>query len=392
MSWAQEKSCCDFGFHMIVSWWSPEVEKEMETIVADYGINSFKMYMAYKDQLMVEDSDMYEVFLKCKELGALPLVHAENGHVIDKNAVRLIEQGVTGPEGHQLSRPEDVETEATTRAIMLASQVNCPLYIVHVMCKGAARAVGDARRRGEMVFGEPTAAGLGCDGSNYYNTCWRHSAGHIVSPPLRSDPTTKTVLMDLLANNDLQVTATDNCTFTTEQRALGKDDFRKIPNGINGLEDRLSVVWEKGVESGKMDPCRFVAVTSTTTAKIFNIYPRKGRIAVGSDADIVVWNAQATRTISAKTHYHRGDFNVFEGMTCHGVPEVVIARGRVVKDENGVHVEKGSGQYIPMPCFAPDVYSRVKIRDELRKPVPVIQEPYDGPVSEFIDPKDVVCK
>ena len=233
-----------------------------------------------------------------------------------------------------MSRPEYLEAEATNRALTIAQEVNSPVYIVPVNSKLSGQAVSEAKRRGVVAFGEALAAGLGCDGSNYFNKCWRHSAAHVMSPPLRDDVSTPGFLMDLLANGDLECTGTDHCTFNTNQKALGKDDFSKIPNGVNGVEDRMSIIWDKGVHTGKMDPCKFVAVTSTNAAKVFNIYPRKGYIGKGSDADIVVWDPEATRVISAKSHYQAVDFNIFEGMKVHGVPLTVISNGKVVY-ENG---------------------------------------------------------
>jgi len=271
----------------------------------------------------------------------------------------------------------------------LANQAGCPLYVVHVMSKTAGDAVANARREGEVVFGEPTAAGLGTDGTNCWNKCWKHAACHVMSPPLRPDPTTPGYLMDLLANNDLQVTGTDNCTFKIEQKALGKDDFRRIPNGVNGVEDRMSVIWEKGVVTGKMDPCRFVAVTSTNAAKIFNIYPKKGRIAVGSDADILIWDPSATRTISVKTHHQACDFNIFEGMTCHGVPVYVISGGRVVLDEDGLHMTQGIGRFVPNPANSEYVFGRVKFRDQSRQYQGVNREKYEGPVATTDKPMEL---
>ncbi|XP_023213584.1 dihydropyrimidinase-like [Centruroides sculpturatus] len=207
------------------------------------------------------------------------------------------------------------------------------------MSKTSADIILEKRKQGCIVFGETLAASLAIDGRAYFDKCWYKSASHVVSPPLRPDPTTPLYLMDLLSSGALQVAASDHCTFSLEQKAMGCKDFRKIPTGINGVEDRMSVLWEKGVMTGKLDPCQYVAVTSTNTAKIFNIYPQKGRIQVGSDADIVVWDSNKTHTIQAKTHHQRVDSNVFEGMTCHGVPVYVISRGRVVVD-NGKGVMK----------------------------------------------------
>ncbi|XP_072045805.1 dihydropyrimidinase-like [Amphiura filiformis] len=377
---ADEMVCCDYSLHVAVTWWGDKTKEEIATLCSEKGVNSFKMYMAYKDSIMVTDDVMYKAFNCIKENGALAMVHAENGDVIECNCKKLLNSGVTGPEGHLMSRPEEVEAEATGRAIMIANQTNCPLYVVHVMSKSAADVVASARKQGKVIFGEPIAAGLGSDGSHYFNKEWRHAAGHVMSPPLRPDNETPAYLMDMLANNSLQATGSDNCTFTIEQKAVGKDDFTKIPNGTNGLEDRMSVIWEKGVHSGKMDPCRFVAVTSTNAAKIFNFYPKKGVIQVGADADIVVWDAEATRTISKDTHHQAVDFNIFEGMECHGVPLVTISRGKVVWENGELNVTKGSGKYIYNPVHAPEAYARIAQRDKVNQPVKVDREPYTGQV------------
>lgn len=380
---ALKKACCDFAFHIAIPTWNAQVEKDLEILVKEKGINSVKMYMAYKDSLMLHDEDIIKVTKKCKELGALPLVHAENGDLIEECTQRVKSFGITGPEGHLMSRPEALEAEATQRAITIAEQVNAPLYIVHVMSKSSALAVGNARRKGSVVFGEPTAAGLGTDGRNYFHKCWRHSAGHVMSPPLRDDPSTPAHLMELLANGDLELTGTDHCVFSTHQKALGKDDFSKIPNGINGVEERMSVVWDRGVHSGRMDPCRFVAVTSTNAAKIFNMYPRKGLIAKGSDADIVVWDPEAVKQVSTSTHHSQVDFNIFDGMTFHGAAQVTISNGRVVYENGALSVVQGSGRLVERKPFSEYVYSRVRVRDSI-VPKAVEREPYTGPVVEVV--------
>ncbi|XP_063872477.1 dihydropyrimidinase-like isoform X5 [Scylla paramamosain] len=382
-SWADPKVCCDYALHVGVTWWCDKVGKEMEELTEEHGINSFKMFMAYKDTWQLDDHDLLESFKQCKEIGALAQVHAENGDIIKENTAKLLDMGITGPEGHELSRPEEVEAEATNRACVLANQIGCPLYICNIMSKSAASALGEHRRRGTLVWGETIAAALGTDGSHYYNPCWQHAAGHVLSPPLRNDSSTPSSLMELLDVGDLQTTGTDNCTFSASQKALGKDDFTKIPNGVNGVEDRMSVIWEKGVVSGKIDPCKFVAVTSTNAAKIFNIYPKKGRIAVGSDADIVVWNPHATRTISAKTHYQAVDFNIFEGMEVHGIADYVICHGRVVVEEGNVRAVSGMGKFVPTPSHSPYVYGRVQERDIANAPKKVDRAPYDGPVIQL---------
>ncbi|XP_069694453.1 dihydropyrimidinase isoform X5 [Periplaneta americana] len=361
---ADEKVCCDYALHVAVTWWSDKVKEEMEQLCKDHGVNSFKMFMAYKDVLMLRDFELYGVFDKCKQLGAIAQVHAENGDIIAENTKKLLSRGVTGPEGHPLSRPEDVEAEAVNRACVIANQVDAPLYVVHVMSKSAGDVVKQKRGEGQVVFGEAIAASIGTDGTHQWNRCWQHAAAHVTSPPLRPDSNTPNHLMDLLVSDVLQVTGSDNCTFTANQKGVGQDDFSKIPNGVNGVEDRMSVIWEKGVHSGKMDPMRFVAITSTNAAKIFNIYPKKGCISVGSDADIVVWDPNKTRTISAKTHHHAIDFNIFEGMECHGVPEYVMVNGRVCVDEGDLKAVQGYGHFVPTPVFPPYVYTMVKKREE----------------------------
>lgn len=366
---ATNKVCCDYALHMCVVSWSDEVKKEMEELCKSHGVNSFKMFMAYKDVLMLNDSSLYNAFETCKELGALPMVHAENGDIIFENTKRLLNAGINGPNGHALSRPEEVEAEAVNRACILSNQVGSPLYVVHVMSKSAAEIL--AKHRDEQIklngntkiFGETLAAAVGTHWDENKLTCWHDAAAHVLSPPLRSDPNTPYFLLNMLASDKLQTTGSDNATFNKDQKSLGKDDFSKIPNGVNGVEDRMSVIWEKGVQSGLIDPCRFVAITSTNAAKIFNIYPRKGCIDVGSDADIVIWNPKEKRTISTKTHHQAVDFNIFEGMECHGIPEYVLVGGRVCVDEGHLKVVQGHGKFIPTPTHSEFVYNNSKVSE-----------------------------
>eukprot|EP01117_Protostelium_nocturnum_P019371 TRINITY_DN838_c0_g1_i1.p1 TRINITY_DN838_c0_g1~~TRINITY_DN838_c0_g1_i1.p1 ORF type:complete len:501 (-),score=193.97 TRINITY_DN838_c0_g1_i1:49-1551(-) len=382
--WADEKVNCDYSFHCAVTWWSEKVAEEMKTLTLEHGVNSFKVFMAYKNVFQLNDAELFKVFEKCKEVGALAQVHAENGDAVAEGSKKMLEFGITGPEGHMLSRPEEVEAEATGRAIMIANRVNTPVYIVHVMSKGAADVISAARKEGKRVFGEPIAAGLGTDGTHCFHCNWRHAAAYVMGPPLRPDPTVREYLMRLLVNNDLQCVGTDNCTFNADQKALGKDDFTKIPNGVNGIEDRMSIVWEKGVASGLMTPQEFVRATSSNAAKIFNIYPRKGRIAAGSDADIVLWDGKEKRTISAKTHHHAVDFNIFEGMTVRGVAVTTISRGKIVWNDGKLLTTQGSGRYIPRPCFG-SIFDGIALRDESRdeRLQKVEREPYTGPVVQI---------
>ncbi|KAG8039288.1 hypothetical protein G9C98_003595 [Cotesia typhae] len=236
------------------------------------------------------------------------------------------------------------------------------------MSKSSADVIA-SKRENFVVFGEATAAGVGVDGSEQYGKNMEKGRCFVTNPPLRPDPTTPAYLIEKLAEDGLQCTGSDNCTFNADQKALGKDDFTKIPNGVNGVEDRMSVVWEKGVHAGIMDPTRFVAVTSTNAAKIFNLYPRKGIIAVGSDADIVIWDPSRKRVISADTHVQAVDFNIFEGMEVTGVPEYVIVSGRVCVDETDLKAVHGYGRFVETPLNPPYVYEMVEEREKIPRGV-----------------------
>ncbi|CAF0925327.1 unnamed protein product [Adineta steineri] len=388
---ADAKVCCDYGLHAAITTWNDQVAKDMETLTKEKGINSFKVFMAYKGVFMLQDDEIFQVFAKCRELGAIAMVHAENGSVITELEKEMSVLGITGPEGHLLSRPEKLEAEATNRAITIAEETRCPLYVVHVMSKTAADKVTQARLKGQVVFGEPIAASLGADGSQYFNKCWRHAAAHVMSPPLRDDAETGPYLMDLLANGTLSATGTDHCTFNANQKALGKDDFRKIPNGVNGVEDRLAVIWTKGVETGKLDVNQFVAVTSSNAARIFNIYPKKGRIAVGSDGDCIIWDPKASKTISAATHHQACDFNIFEGLQCQGLPIVTIVAGKIAWENGQLNAVQGSGKYLNTACYAEYVYQKLNKREELRdqkmKEQKIEREPYTGEVIDLSKPQ-----
>jgi dihydropyrimidinase len=302
--WA-EKAAADYSFHVAVTWWDKTVHEDMGTLVKKHGVNSFKHFMAYKNAIMADDEVLVNSFTRALELGALPTVHAENGELVFQLQQKLLAVGITGPEGHVLSRPPEVEGEAANRAITIAGVLGVPVYIVHVSCRQALEAITRARLQGQRVYGECLAGHLVVDDGVYWNENWEYAAGHVMSPPFRPKEHQDALWRGLQAGT-LQTTATDHCCFCADQKAMGRSDFSKIPNGTGGVEDRMSVLWDLGVGSGRLTPTEFVRVTSTNAAQIFNIYPRKGTISVGADADVVVWDPEGTRKISAKTQPRRG--------------------------------------------------------------------------------------
>ncbi|KAI5659574.1 hypothetical protein M9H77_28367 [Catharanthus roseus] len=346
-----KNSCMDYGFHMAITKWDETVSREMEIMVKEKGINSFKFFLAYKGSLMINDELLLEGFKKCKSLGALAMVHAENGDAVFEGQKRMIELGITGPEGHALSRPPVLEGEATARAIRLAGFVNTPLYVVHVMSIDAMEEIARARKSGQRVVGEPVASGLVLDDSVLWDPDFNIAAKFVMSPPIRA-PGHGKALQAALSMGLLQLVGTDHCTFNSTQKALGIDDFRKIPNGVNGIEERMHLVWDTMVASGQISVTDYVRVTSTECARVFNIYPKKGAILPGSDADIIVFNPNSSFKISSSAHHSRSDTNVYEGRTGKGKVEVTIARGRIVWLNGELKVVPGSGKYIEMPPFS----------------------------------------
>jgi dihydropyrimidinase len=366
--WA-EKSVADYSFHVAITWWDESVHADMGTLVEKHGVNSFKHFMAYKNAIMCDDETLVNSFTRARELGAIATVHAENGDLVFRLQKDVFEKGVTGPEGHPLSRPPEVEGEAANRAIRIAEVLKVPLYVVHNSCRQSLEAITRARNEGQRVYGEVLAGHLLIDDSVYQDTDFETAAAHVMSPPFRSTEHQDALWRGLQSGN-LQTTATDHCCFCADQKAAGKDDFRLIPNGTGGVENRLEVLWHHGVRTGKLTMNEFVRVTSTNTAQIFNIYPRKGSISVGADADIVVWDPEASKTISAKTHKQNVDYNIFEGMTVTGCASHTISQGKVVFADGELNVERGAGRYVDRPAYA-SYYEALSLQAQHAEPVAV---------------------
>ena len=366
--WA-EKAASDYAFHVAVTWWDESVHADMGTLVRDEGINSFKHFMAYKNAIMCDDETLVNSFKRALELGAMPTVHAENGELVYLLQTEVAKMGITGPEGHPLSRPPMVEGEAANRAIAIAEVLGVPIYVVHVSCIESADAIARARARGQRVFGEVLAGHLTIDDSVYRNPDFEFAAGHVMSPPFRPKVNQEALWRHLQAGN-LQTTATDHCTFCAGQKAVGRANFAQIPNGCGGVEERLAVVWDAGVNTGRLTPSEFVAVTSANAAKLFNLYPRKGKIGVGADADIVLWDPTGTKTISAKTHFSKNDFNIFEGRAVTGIASHTISQGQLRYVNGDLRAVQASGRYLKRPAFGPQ-FDAGKRKAEVNAPTPV---------------------
>jgi len=374
---AEPQICVDIGWHVAVTGWNEAIFDEMAEVVR-MGVNTFKHFMAYKGALMIEDDEMFASFSRCAELGALPLVHAENGDVVAALQKKYMDAGQIGPEGHAHSRPPEVEGEAVNRAIMIADATGTPVYIVHVSCEQAHEAIRRARQKGMRVYGEPLIQHLTLDEGEYFVDDWNHAAQRVMSPPFRSKDHQASLWAGLQAGS-LQVVATDHCAFTTKQKQMGLTGFPMIPNGTGGLEDRLAVLWTTGVETGRLTKEEFVAVTSTNVAKILNIYPRKGALVVGADADIVIWDPTISKTIRAADQQSIIDYNVFEGVKVTAQARYTISRGEVVwAHGRNDRPAPGRGKYIPRPAFPSAAVALSKWR-ELNSPRFVQRDPLNIP-------------
>jgi len=342
---AEGKACIDYGLHMIVTDLGTSGLEDMDDMVSE-GVASFKLFMAYPNVLMVDDATIFRALQQTSRNGALICMHAENGSVIDVIVQQALAEGKTAPVYHALTRPTVAEAEAVQRAIAMAEIAGAPVYIVHLSSEDALNQVREARDRGLPAFAETCPQYLLLSIEDQMPGKSFEEAKYVFTPPLR-EKKNQPKLWDGLKHDHLQVVSTDHCPFCfADQKSLGKNDFTKIPNGGPGIENRLQLIHHHGVNAGKLTLNRFVEITSTAPARIFGMYPKKGTIAAGSDADIVLWDPNAEHTISAATHNMRVDYSMFEGFRVRGNARQVYSHGELIV-ENGKYLGKtGRGNYL----------------------------------------------
>lgn len=343
---AQGKTAIDYGFHMIATDLPRERMSEMKKLIDSEGVTSFKLFMAYPGVLLVDDATIFRAMVQAGEQGGLICMHAENGVVINEIVQYALERGCTAPKFHALTRPTKAEAEGVNRAIALAEMAGSPVYIVHLSCYDALKKIKEARDEGIPAFAETCPQYLFLDYDTHNAQPGFEGAKYVMTPPLR-EKWNQEELWTGLRMNDLQTVSTDHCPFCfADQKQLGKDDFSKIPNGGPGVENRMSLVYNGGVVQGRINVNRFVEITSTAAAKIFGLFPRKGTIAVGSDADIVIFDPNKKMTISAKTHHMKVDYSCYEGMEVQGVSEYVFSRGKLIIEKGKYLGKAGDGSYL----------------------------------------------
>jgi len=342
---ARGKAVIDYGFHVAITDLRDDIKAELPDLAAR-GVASVKIFMAYKGTpLYTEDDDLFETLQLSKEAGVLVMVHAENGDVIAKLQQQALERGDVAPKVHALTRPEEVEAEATNRAIRLAEVAGAPILVVHVSCAPALEAIHLAHERGQTVYAETCPQYFAFEYEDLAREGFE-GAKYVCSPPLR-DPSNRPALWNGLRVGDLQIFGSDHCSFNYEgQKEMGKDDFTLIPNGLPGAEERAMALWTLGVREGKLSENQFVAVLSTNQARIYGAYPRKGTLAPGADADVVLWDPELSTTATAENRHGNVDYTPYEGMSFTGGPASVYVRGSLVYRDGEVVGERGSGKFI----------------------------------------------
>jgi dihydropyrimidinase len=347
---ANGKALIDYGYHIAITDLDHGGTLEELASLPEQGVTSYKLFMAYKGALMVDDETLFKAMEVAAGSGALVMVHAENGDAIDILVTQALERGDVTPVWHALTRPPELEGEATTRAIKLARVAGAPLYVVHVTCKEAVDPIAEARRRGWNVWGETCTQYFFTDITDLERPDF-HGAKFVFSPPVR-EAWNQQVLWDAVRTGALSAISTDHCAFLWDgQKTMGRDDFSKIPNGAPGLEDRLVMIHHFGVSEGRITLNRMVDLLSTSAAKLFGLYPKKGTIAVGSDGDVVVFDPTRKHTLSASTHHSKADYNLYEGTEVTGAVETVLLRGNVLVENGELVAQPGIGQFVRRAKF-----------------------------------------
>ncbi|PGV52230.1 dihydropyrimidinase [Bacillus sp. AFS037270] len=350
---SKDKAVIDYGFHLQIVEMNNEKLAELPKMIEEEGITSLKVFMAYKNQFQADDETLFKTLIAARDLGALVMVHAENGDVIDYLVKKALEEGNTDPIYHALTRPPEVEAEATGRAATLTGLAKSQLYVVHVSCAEAARKIAEARSKGVDIWGETCPQYLVLDQS-YLEKPNFEGAKYVWSPPLR-EKWNQSELWNGLKTGQLQTLGSDQCSFDfVGQKDLGKGDFSKIPNGGPIIEDRVSILFSEGVKKGRISINQFVDITSTKAAKLFGLYPKKGTIAIGADADIIIFDPTVERVISAEAHHMAVDYNAFEGMKVTGEPVSVLSRGEFVIREKQFVGKPGAGQFLKRAKYRSD--------------------------------------
>ena len=337
-----ETSLIDYSFHVSPVEWTKTTEQEIKSIIEE-GVNSFKVYMAYKDSIGLNNPEIFKVMKAVGQAGGVVTIHAELGDKIDELRNLLFMHGKTEPKFHPLSRLNEMEVVAVKQAIELAAKADCPLYIVHVSVKKSLKIIKKALKKAQKVYAESCPHYLLLDDTKYSGN-FSQTAPFVLSPPLRKKKDNKAI-WKAISDNTLQTIGTDHCPFLLKQKEIGLDDFRKIPNGAGGVEHRLALLYTYGVLKNKLSINKFVDLVSTQPAKIFGLYPRKGEIAVGADADIVIWDPTKKDIISTKTHHQNCDINIFEGTHTTGAVEYVILNGEIAIENNKL-IKKGKGRFL----------------------------------------------
>ncbi|XP_078481204.1 dihydropyrimidinase-related protein 2 [Ciona intestinalis] len=365
---ACEAGCCDVSLHVDVTSWNDDVKEAMTKLSTKHGVNTFRVFMSGQWQL--SDEELYDVLKHIRELGCVALVHAENGSIIKKEGERLLAEGNVLPENILKCRNEKIEAEAVNRALVISNQVDCPVLFWNVTGRKAIDLINKARIEGQTVYGQVLAVALVQDGSVYSDPSWNKAASCVTWPPLRKDGSED--IMNALAGGALQFVSSGHNVYNDHDKVkLGRKNFMKIPPGTNGVYERMMAVWSTGVEKGRIDENQFVSLTSTNAARFLNLYPRKGRIAVGSDADLVVWKVNEALSLAETA----SEFAVtkpdctsaFEDVESKGRPSVVVAHGKVVYNDGQISVVQSMGDMVERPVCSPSIYNRLTTKDALHK-------------------------